>query len=205
MGLELKISKELAVLNATLDEWSRMADVITQVMPKGQANSLLNQMFQTLPACYQVIVEAFQPLLKINSQGTFSREFEAQQQGYQQDFLALASQPRHHAEAAHEYYIQASTYKALKTSYPILRRSFDNLYEFIDKWVTNDAWILMGSDVIFKTLNRLLLDIHHLKRQDEEEAWLIFDAAMSRFGRQISLLEQKLAHMAFASCDLVEV
>ena len=192
MEYELKINKALATLNATLEYWYSFHKIVNSTMPDSEFRQLFNRMIQSLPGCYQIVVDALSPLFVINSQEAFVEEFDNFQQDYQKNFLTTASQPRHFTEVSHEYYIELAGYKELKIGYPILKRTFDNLYQFMDKWVANDAWIVMNCDVIFKTLNRLLLEIQALKKQDVDEAWLVYSAAKGQFGSQYDIFQKTL-------------
>ncbi len=174
MSFELKIYKEMATLNATATEWLQIRDIVNCTQPDGEFKSLFGEMILALTGSYNVVIETLIPFTEVTSLAQFADEFDSRQQAYQGIFLQQASKPRHFTEAAHEHYLVLSTMKEIKTTYPLLKRSFDNLYQFMDKWITNDAWLVMGCDVIFKTLNRLLLEISTYKKQDIDEAWLIY-------------------------------
>ncbi|TVZ38800.1 hypothetical protein P886_3182 [Alteromonadaceae bacterium 2753L.S.0a.02] len=189
MGLELKICKELATLNATAIEWQGLSSIVNSTLPDSDFRRLYNEMIAALPGCYGVVVEALAPLTAIDSYEKFETQFDTAQQEYQQTFLQYASKPRHFTESAHEHYLELSTMKDIKTSYPLLKRTFANLYEFMDKWVTNDAWIVMSGDVVFKSTNRLLLEIVTFKKQDVDEAWLIYKTAFTGIAQLASVLK----------------
>jgi hypothetical protein len=190
MSLEFKITKELATLNATAAEWQAFAQVINNTLPNQEFRQIFTKMIQALPGIYQLPVDALNPFIQIQTLEGFNKYFDELQNQYQQVFLQLASQPRHFANASHEHYMVLTTMKEIKSTYPILKRTFDNLYQFMDKWVTNDAWIIMGCDVVFKSFNRLLLEISTLKKQDPDEAWLIFDTSIQALAPQVKLMEQ---------------
>jgi hypothetical protein len=57
--------------------------------------------------------------------------------------------------------------------------------------VTNDAWLAMSIDNLFKRLQALLNEIAALKQKDPEDAFLIYDSAFSTFSPYLELIAQK--------------
>lgn len=188
MGYEFKISKELTTLAATAGEWLSIADTVNTHLSSGDFHRYFNRMVYFLPGAYGVVLANLSPFFELRTQADFNAKFDDLHDAYQKDFLQQASRPRHYADAAYEEFLQFSLLKEYKTNYPILKRTFASLYEFLDKWVNNDAWIVMGIDVILKTLNRLFLDIASLKKQDEDDAWLVYHMAFTKFEKACHLL-----------------
>lgn len=176
VGLELKIAKELTTLNATALEWQRITAIVNATLPNSPFKNRFNDMSAALNGAFAVVHSSLAKLLALDSAEAFLRDFPTIQKEYQQEFLTAASQPRRFAEATHEIYLELCQYKELKTGYPILKRTYTHLYEFMDKWVTNDAWLVMSCDVILKSSNRLLLEIAELFQQDSDEAWILYNA-----------------------------
>ncbi|OQK15618.1 hypothetical protein AU255_15455 [Methyloprofundus sedimenti] len=66
------------------------------------------------------------------------------------------------------------------------------LDELIDKWVTNDAWLAMTIENLFKMLPRLLNEIAELKQKDPGDAYLIFNSAFNSFVPYLNIIRAKL-------------
>lgn len=192
MGHEFKICKELGALTTTLGEWQSIAQIINSTLPKSDFLSKFNVMHDSLLGCYQVIIDSIRPIYELNNYEAFIKDFPTISKEYQSSFLEFASKPRHFTESAHNHYIELSTLKEIKTGYPILKRTFENLYQFMDKWVTNDAWIVMGCDVILKSLNQLLIEISNFLKMDKDDAWLLFNTTSGNIRLQIDRLSQQL-------------
>ncbi|WP_018013639.1 hypothetical protein [Teredinibacter turnerae] len=189
MSPDFKIAKELATIYSTAAEWQRVTQIILGMLPNNEFKSLFKKMADTLPGLFPVVTESVAPLLHIQEFADFERDFDSIQASYQQSFLSQASKPRHYAEATHELYLELVQFKEVKTSYPILKRSYSDLYDYMDKWVTNDAWLVMSCDVVFKSTNRLLLDFANQKKQDSEEAFLLFSGFVSPISTLLTALD----------------
>jgi hypothetical protein len=80
-------------------------------------------------------------------------------------------------------------YKETQTAYPLLKRTFTRLDEFIDKWITNDAWLAMSIENLLKMLHNFLNEVAELKQKDPTDAFTIFQAAMVALRPYFALLE----------------
>lgn len=189
MSLELKIRKELGTLTATAYEWYGYYSIVNSKVRSGEFHRLFNKMIFELVDIYGLVTDGLAPFVAIESEEQFAASFDSLQEEYQNNFLQLASKPRHHCDAAYEEFLLFSIMKDYKTGYPLLKRTYESMDTFVDKWVTNDAWIVMSMDVVFKSLNRLLLEISTLKKQDLEDAWLVYQQAFAGFSPQLEMLK----------------
>ncbi len=80
-------------------------------------------------------------------------------------------------------------YKETQTAYPLLKRTFERLDEFIDKWITNDAWLAMSIENLLKMLHRFLNEVAELKQKDPTDAFTVFRVVMVALRPYYALLE----------------
>ena len=80
--------------------------------------------------------------------------------------------------------------KESKTSFPLLKRTYERFDQLYDKWITNDAWLAMSIDNLFKRLQALLNEIAAVKQKDPEDAFLIYHAAFTGFSPYLDLIGQ---------------
>ncbi|MGR8999990.1 MAG: hypothetical protein ACU88J_13220, partial [Gammaproteobacteria bacterium] len=85
-----------------------------------------------------------------------------------------------------------------QTAYPLLKRTFARLDEFIDKWITNDAWLAMSIENHVKMLYRFLTEIAELKQKDPTDAFTIFQAAMVALHPYYALLENDRSRLGMS-------
>lgn len=189
MGYEFKINKELASLSNTASEWLSIAEVVNGQIPSGPFHDQFNQMIKELSGCYELMVKNLRQLAELDSEAAFVNGFDGLLEAYRGYYLQEASKPRPFADEAYEIFLDLSLTKEFNTSYPLLHRTFYRLTEFVDKWVTNDAWIVMSSDIVFKTMLRFLQEIETLKKQDSEDAFIVFQSAMNRFLSYADLID----------------
>lgn len=192
MRSELKINKELGTLAATIAEWYRVQAILNSKFQDGPFHELLNRMVDELVASYTVVVTQLKPILAINDNERFQKDYELIDASYKESYLSAASQPRQHLDGAYETYLELQQLPEFKTSYPLIKDAIAALDIFIDKWVTNDSWIVLSTDAVFKSLARLLLEISNLKKQDMDEAWLRFNLAFTSFSGPLLLIEQRV-------------
>jgi hypothetical protein len=64
------------------------------------------------------------------------------------------------------------------------------LDEFIDKWITNDAWLAMSIENLLKMLQRFLNEVVEQKQKDPTDAFIIFQAVMNAVRPFYALLEK---------------
>ena len=138
-------------------------------------------------------------MFSIKSESDFTSGFNTAFEQYKQRLQEKNSLPRSCVESSYEAYLVFSQSKEAKTGFPILRRTFDRLLNYIDKYVDNDSWLLMNIDNVYKMLNLLLGEIAELNTGDPEEAWLTYDLAMESvlpFMQIINTRAQTLAELA---------
>jgi hypothetical protein len=82
-------------------------------------------------------------------------------------------------------------YKETQTAYPLIKRTFARLDEFIDKWITNDSWLAMSIENLLKMLHRFLNEVAELKQKDPSDAFTIFQAVMGALRPYYALLEKE--------------
>ncbi len=191
MGTELTITKELASLCATASEWNALAGTINALIRKGDFHITFNRMIAELGQTYSVLLQLVQPFAELEQESAFNERFDALFEQYRGCYLHAVSRPRKHADESYEIYLLLRQMPEIRTGYPMLKRTFARLDEFIDKWVTNDAWLVMSIDTTLKMLNRLLTEIAEVKRGDSEEAFLLYNLAFTEFSEYLRLLERK--------------
>jgi hypothetical protein len=78
----------------------------------------------------------------------------------------------------------------------MLKWAVSRLDDYIDKWIDNDTWFMMTLDRIFKMFNRFLLEINDFKRKDSDDAYLIFQLAISDFAALVHIIKDKRAELS---------
>lgn len=193
MGLELTVTKELASIGMTATELAAIARVIEREIGNRDFRRPFAGLLEALTACYGVVLDSLAPLVALDTEAVFLSAFDDTQAAYTGRYLQQASLPRPQAEEAFEQYLMLKTLKESRTGYPLLKRTFARLDDLVDRWVTNDAWLVMSIDSLLKMTNRLVTEIAELKRRDPEEAWLIHQSAFSDGGRFLALLADRQA------------
>ncbi|MBA53215.1 MAG: hypothetical protein CMK89_02060 [Pseudomonadales bacterium] len=197
--LEFTLCKEAASIATTATELAAIQQLLCSHIPKAEFRSALGLVIDPLTETYQVLIYILDPLFSIKSESDFNSGFGAAHEQYKQRLQEKSSLPRSSVEASYEAYLIFSQSKEAKTGFPILRRSFDRLLNYIDKYVDNDSWLLMNIDNVYKMLNLLLGEIAELNTGDPEEAWLTYDLAMESllpFMQIINTRAQALASSA---------
>ena len=195
MGIELDIGRELATISVTLTETSSIARIINSQIRSGDFSTRFNKMIEDIGKCYDVVTTNLIPLSGFDSEDAFVEGFDARHAGYTECYLKEISKPRIYSDDAYEEYLLLKLMNESKTGFPLLKRSFERMDQFVDKWITNDAWLAMSIDNLFKRLQTLLNEIDALKKKDAEDAFLIYHAAFSDFTSYLMLIEQKRALM----------
>jgi hypothetical protein len=190
MGIELDILREFATISATLGESASIANTINSQIKGGDFSARFNKMFEDIGKCYDVVIENILPLSGFDSEPAFIDGFDASHAAYTECYLKEISKPRVYSDDAYEEYLLLKTMKESKTGFPLLKRSFERMDQFVDKWITNDAWLAMSIDNLFKRLQTMLNEIAALKKKDTEDAFLIYRFAFNEFAPFLTLLEQ---------------
>ncbi|MFC3607438.1 hypothetical protein [Stutzerimonas tarimensis] len=188
MGVEASILKELGNLGMTVTELSAIRQLVKTHIHNPAFLTPFDTLVDELGKCYDVLLGVFEPLVALDTEAAFLDAFDSRHEAFRASYLTQASKPRPCAENAFEAYLILKTLKESRTGYPILRRTFARLDELVDKWVTNDAWLVMHLDGALKMLNRLLIEVAELKQRDPEDAWLVFGPAFAGFSRYLVLI-----------------
>jgi hypothetical protein len=123
-----------------------------------------------------------------SGEAEFDQGFDELLLAYQQSYLAEASIPRHYADEAFEHFILIQQSKEFSTGYPLLKHSFDRLDYIIDKFITNDAWLVMSIETVMKRLARWLNDVADIKKADIDDAWWMYRGLMKGIEAYLPLL-----------------
>lgn len=190
---ELTILNELAKVVATQHEWLAIADILNQLIRDAEFIEQYQRMGAELAQCYRFIENLFAPFVALTTQEKFEQAFVQLHDDYQKNYLLAASKPRHAADRSYEVCLGLLQRKESKTSYPLLKRTFDRLDYFVDKYVTNDTWLVMSIETVLKRLSRFLNEVADLYKGDREEAFLVYRALMIGIERFISLIVGNLA------------
>lgn len=199
MGIELFIVEELASISVTLTELTSITSIINREIRKNDFAQLFNKMIRELAMSYDVVTENLAPFAGIDSESSFIADYDGLHAAYSACYLKEVSKPRLYADNAYEDYLVLKTFKESKTSFPLLKRTFTRLDQFVDKWVTNDAWLAMNIDNLFKRLQQLLNEIAEMKKKDPADAWLIHHAAFCDFSAYLALISDKRAALEITS------
>jgi len=206
--LEFTICKEAASIAITATELATVHQLLTSHIPKAEFRAALDKVILPLVICYQVPVYVLQPLFTVKTESDFVSGFEAAHEQYKNRLDEKSGIPRQQVEESYEAWLLLAQTKEAGTSFPILRRTFDRLLNFIDKYVDNDSWLLMNIDNIYKMLSLLLAEIAELKAKDPEEAWLTYDQAMAAVLPFMNIINDRtctLAEISPATLPLAEV
>jgi len=191
MGTELTIARELANIGATLTELSSVAGIVNGEIRNGDFSRRFNRMLDQLAMCYDTVIANLQPFCELDSDRSFAAGFDDRYSAYRDCCLKEVSKPRRFSDDAYEEYLVLKTLKQSKTGFPLLKRTFGRLDEFVDKWVTNDAWLAMSIDTLFKMLHRLLNEVDGIRQKDPDDAWQVYEAAFTGFDAHLALIKQK--------------
>jgi hypothetical protein len=127
----------------------------------------------------------------MTNESEFCEKFDSTHANYKATYLSITNRPRVASEQAYFEYMLLREFKETQTDYPLLKRTFVRLDEFIDKWITNDAWLAMSIENHLKLLHRFLNEVAELKQKDPTDAFIIFQAAMVTLRPYYALLENQ--------------
>ena len=198
MGFELDIDRELGTISATLLELSSIHSTISSLIRDEEFKRHYTPIIEELAKSYHVVGDNLHGFTQLQSEEEFIANFDALHAAYTDCYLMEISKPRACGEAVYETYQFLKTLKQTKTEYPLLKRSFERLDHFYDKWVDNDAWLSMSIDHLFKRIKNLLTEIDALKQKDPEDAYLIYNAAFKAFAIFIDLIRLKASELSEA-------
>lgn len=202
MGIEQVITEELASASVTLCEISAITKVVNAEIKNESFITPFNTMIVEITKCYEVITTNLTPFCAIDSEQAFVEKFDTLNSAYRDCYLKEISKPRIYSDEAYEQYLVLQSMKECKTSFPLLKRTFTRLDEFVDKWITNDAWLAMGIDNLFKRLPRLFNEISELKQKDTSDAFVIYQSAFDEFKVYLDLISKKHKTLVTQSDDI---
>ena len=190
MGIELIIVEELANINVTLTELSSITRIVNSQIKSNDFDKVFNKMIDEIAKSYDVVISNLQTFYELDSEASFVADFDSLHAAYTARYLKEVSKPRTYTDEAYEEYLILKNLKQSKTSYPLLKRTFERLDLFIDKWVTNDAWLAMNIDILFKRLQQLLNEVAEVKKKDSGDAFIIYNSALVDFDDNIALIRK---------------
>jgi len=189
MGVELNIVRELATVSVTASELAAIENLIKGELNKPAFIEQFDKMAGAIGECYGVTAAKIQPWLEITDETEFCEKFDSAHTDFKATYLSITNQPRVASEQAYIQYMVLREYKETQTAYPLLKRTFERLDEFIDKWITNDAWLAMSIENLLKMLHRFLNEIAELKQKDPTDAFTVFRVVMVALRPYYVLLE----------------
>jgi len=190
VGTEFTINQELGSVCATAAELTAITQTVTRFIKSESFIGVFQPMVKEITKCYELLTHNMTPFIDLTDEASFNQSFDELYARYKDDYLNEVSKPRTYSEAAYELHLELKRLDESKTNYPILKRTFARLDELINKWIDNDVWLAMSIDNILKMLQRLLNEIAELKRQDPEEAFLVYNSAMAAFKPFVQQLDE---------------
>ncbi|CAD6882258.1 hypothetical protein [Methylomonas albis] len=189
MGVELKIVRELATVCVTAGELAAIESLIKGELNKSAFIEQFDKVAGAIGECYDVTAASIQPWLNITSETEFCEKFDSTYAEFKATYLSITNRPRVTSEEAYLGYMLLREYKETQTAYPLLKLTFVRLDEFIDKWITNDAWLAMTIENLVKMLYRFLTEVAEHKQKDPTDAFAIYQALMVAMRPYYGLLE----------------
>jgi len=190
MGVELKIVRELATVCVTAGELAAIESLIKGELTKPAFVEQFDKIGSAIRECYGVTAAVVLPWLEMANETEFCNKFDAAYADYKATYLGITNRPRVASEQAYQEYMLLREHKEPQTAYPLLKLTFARLDEFIDKWITNDAWLAMTIENFVKMLYRFLTEVAELKQKDPTDAFAIYQALMAAFRPYYALLEK---------------
>lgn len=192
MGIEFTIGKDLATISATISELAAVNTIICEEIGSADFQQEYASLIADILNTYRVVNRMLQPLVAISSPAEFEMDFSGSYKEYSQSYQPALSEPRVNAEFTFEKYLQFRKRKETKTGYPLLKRSFSRLHDFIDKWIDNDIWLAMTIDTLFKALNRLLGEIADINSKDTETAYVMYTSVFNNLPPYLAIIESQI-------------
>lgn len=189
MTNEMAVLKEMASISSLRLEWSDFTSTILEQITSSEFVAQYELMNRHVLAAFDGLLTPLAPFLAIQEEEAFFSEFDQVAAHYQENFLNDAGKPRLDADAAFEAFIPIQQSKEFATGYPLLKQAFDRLDFAMDKYISNDAWLLMSIDTVFKRFSRWLMDLAQLKKMDREDAWRVYQGVVGNMGRFIEVIK----------------
>lgn len=177
MGIEFILQKELSNIGISITEFCSITGIINGEIGSGEFSKLFNTMMAKMTQAYDVVTDNLQPFINLKKEDDFNTRFDELIASYKDSYLSMIGKARAYADDAYEDYVHLVCMREAKTRFPLLKRTFKRLDELTDKWITNDYWLAMSIDTLYKMLPRLLNEIAELKQTDPEDAYQIYHAA----------------------------
>ncbi|WFP51834.1 hypothetical protein PL263_07330 [Methylomonas sp. EFPC3] len=178
MAIELKLTKELATVCVTASELAAIETLIKGELAKPAFVEQLDKIGNAIRDCFAETAAVLAPWLEIDNETEFCNRYDAAYADYKASYLGITNRPRLTSERAYVDYMLLREFKETQTAYPLLKTTFARLDEFIDKWITNDAWLAMTIENFVKMLYRFLTEIAELKQKDPTDAFTLYRALM---------------------------
>ncbi|MCQ8103527.1 hypothetical protein NP590_05360 [Methylomonas sp. SURF-2] len=191
MGIELKIARELATVCVTSGELAAIEKLLKAELKKPAFVEQFDKMASAIDECYRLTLENMRPLLEIAAEADFNDRFDAIHADFKATYLGITNRPRVASDQAYLDYMTLREFKETQTAYPLLKRTFERLDEFIDKWITNDAWLAMTIENLIKMLHRFLNEVAEFKQKDPADAFALYQVAMNAMRPFLSVLEKR--------------
>lgn len=195
MGTELTILKELGTISMTSAELAAVTKIIREEIDAKEFRTELHSLLSDMVNTYQLVVDIFTPFTEISTQRQFKTQFSDTFQRYSDEFNQNLSIPRVNAEFTFEKTLQFRKLTPVKTSYPILKRAFARLLEYIDKWHDNDIWLSMSIDMLMKMVLRLMNEVNDIQKKDTEQAFLLYESSASHYRGFLAIIENNIQSM----------
>ncbi len=189
MGFELKLTRELATVCVTASELAAIETLIKGELTKPAFVEQFDKMTGSIRECHAVTAMVVLSWLEMTNETEFSHKFDAAHADYKATYLNISNRPRVASEQAYLEYMLLREFKETQTAYPLLKTTFARLDEFIDKWITNDAWLAMTIENFVKMLFRFLTEVAELKQKDPADAFAIYQALMVALRPYYAMLE----------------
>ncbi len=189
MGFEFKINEELAAITVTSTELLSITRSITGLVKNVAFSEQFGDIVAEINQSYAVVNDSFDPFYTLGNETAFIQSFDEKYELFKGCYLMDVSKPRRYCDNVYDAYIHLQQTKEAKSRFPLLKRTFERLDAFYDKWITNDNLLAMSIDGALKLQNRLLNEIAEMKQKDVEDAYIIFSSAFEDFKEYLSLIQ----------------
>ncbi len=191
MGFVFKINEELAAITVTATELLSVTRALTDLINNTDFLHCFIGIVAEINKSYAVVIDSLAPFYTLDSEETFTQLFDEKHENFKVRYLMEVSKPRRYCDNVYDAYIQLQQTKEAKSSFPMLKRNFERLDSFYDKWITNDNLLAMSIDGAVKLQNRLLNEIAEIKKTDAEYAFIVLSSALDDFRDYLTLIQTK--------------
>jgi hypothetical protein len=191
MGFVFKINEELAAIAVTSTELLSITRALTNLVNNADFIRCFNGIVAEINKSYAVVADSFSPFYELDSEEAFTHLFDAKHEAFKGSYLMDVSKPRRYCDNVYDAYIQLQQTKEAKSGFPMLKRNFERLDAFYDKWITNDNLLGMSIDGVVKLQNRQLNEIAEIKKKDAEYAYIVLSSAWEDFRDYLTLIQTK--------------